>query len=76
MDGRSRIPWPVGRLIDLVERRPDMLEGQIQLIVRGVQVVEDGLDGRFGLDVIPDGEEEPVRDVDEDGHLVKVVPDG
>ena len=76
MDGRPRISRPVGCLVHLVQRRPDVLQGEIELIVRGIQVVEDALEGRIGLEIVPEAENEPVRDVDEDGHLVEVVPDG
>lgn len=76
MDRRARVARSVGWLVDLVQGRPDVLEGEIELIVCRIQVVEDALERGIGLDVVPDAEDEPVRDVDEDGHLVEVVSDG
>ena len=76
MDRRARVARSVGRLVDLVQRRPDVLEGEIELVVCRIQVVEDALERGIGLDVVPEAEDEPVRDVDEDGHLVEVVSDG
>jgi hypothetical protein len=41
--------------------------------VCGVQVIDDALEGSRILDVVTDGEEQPMRNVDEDGHLVEVI---
>jgi hypothetical protein len=77
MDGRALLARPIGggQLIHLVQRRPDALEGEVELVVRRIEVVEDGLQGWVGIDVVTDAKQESVGNIDEDGHFVQVVPD-
>ena len=65
-----------GRLVNPVDRSPEALEGEVELIVRRVQVVEDRLERHISVDIVSDAEQEAVSHVDEDRHFVQVVGDG
>ncbi len=74
VDGGSLLPrLSVGFCVGAVDRRTEPLQRQVELIVCGVQVIDDALKGRRILDVVTDGKEQPMRNVDENGHLIEVL---
>ena len=75
VDGRPLLMRSPGRLVSPVYRPPEALEGEVELIVRRVQVVQDRLERRISVDIVSDAEQETVSDVDEDRHFVQVVGD-
>ena len=70
------LPRPIDDPVHLFQRPADALQGEVELIVCRVEVVEDRLEGRIGLDLVVDPEEQAMGDVHEDRHFVQVVPDG
>jgi hypothetical protein len=67
VDGGSLLPrLPVRLRIGLVDCRTDGLKHNIELVVCGVQVLQERLKRRLrrSLDVIANGQEEPMRDID------------
>ena len=71
-------PWTSAaelQIIGLVERYSDVLQRRIEVVVRRVQVTQEALQGGRGLDVVANGQEKPMRDVDENRHLVEIVRD-
>ncbi len=75
MDRRTLLSGSIRLLIHSVDRLADALQHQIELIVGGVEIVEDRLQGGIGIDVVPDAEQQPMSDVDDDRDLVQVVTD-
>src|SRR5688572_22969294 len=75
VQGRSLSAGLIRDRIDPVEGSSDALERQVELIVRRVQIVDDRLQRGLGLDPVADGQEEAMRDIDENRHFVHVVPD-
>jgi hypothetical protein len=75
MQGWPLLPRSIDDLVHLLQRPADALEGKVELIVRRVELVDDRLKGRIGVDVISDAEEQAVGNVHEDRHFVQVVPD-
>ena len=59
--------------IGSVDGRANVLEHRVELLVCGVQVVEDPLKGGRSFDVVADAQQKPMREVDEDRDFVEVV---
>jgi hypothetical protein len=75
MNGRSLLAGSLDLLVHLVECAPDALQGEVELIVGGIEIVEDALVSGIGVHVVANGEEEPMRNVEEDRDLAEVVPE-
>jgi hypothetical protein len=56
----------IGLRIGLLNGGPDVLDCEVELVVSAVHVLDDALKGRQSLDVIANGQEKPMRHVDED----------
>ena len=76
MQRGSLLPRSIDHLVHLVQRLADALERQVELVVRRVEILEDRLEGRIGVDIVPDADEQAVGDIHDDRHLVQVVADG
>ena len=66
---------PIGELVNELQRPSDALDGQVELIVRRVEVVEDQLEGRIGVDIVTEADEQAMDDIEEDRHFIQVVSD-
>ena len=66
---------PSGNGGPLLSCRTDALERKVELVVRGVQVVQQILEGRRRIDVIANGQEDAMCDVHEDREFVEIVWD-
>ena len=75
MDRGSLLPrrLPPGFGVRPVNRDAEPFQRQVELIVRGVQVLDDALQERRTLDVVADGKQKPMRNVDENGYLVEFL---
>ncbi|HEY6608600.1 MAG TPA: hypothetical protein VI277_05325 [Candidatus Limnocylindria bacterium] len=62
-------------MVHLVERLADALEREVELLVGGIEVVEDRLQGGIGVHVVANVDEEAMRNVEEDRYLAEVVPE-